>query len=164
MATIRPLLALALLILAVVPEPGQQPPVEFRVLESDPGFTGRIGMGGALYIRLSYKSQRPVRFQAEGRAAGQKVAAGASYNIAPPYPAGEARRWCGSPSGRRRRSTRSGSTLSMSDGRPLVSINVPARLEWSGPAHARSRPEWAERLNRAQQEQRACNAEGERRP
>ena len=152
MAAIRLLLPLVLLILGPASAPAQQPPVEFRVAESDPGFTGRIGLRTTLFVRLSYKSDRPVRFQAEGRAAGQKVAAAASYNVAPPYPAGEGEAlvWIafGQPA------TINELRIKSFDERwqPLTTIDVPVQLEWSGSAQIRRRPEWAERLNRAQQE------------
>ena len=153
MPAIRPLLALALLIFVAAPASAQQSPVEFRVAESDPGLTGRIGLGRTLYIRLNYKSERPVRFQAEGRAAGQKVALGASYNVAPPNPAGEGEAFVWIAFGRVA-TTIDEIRINAFDERwqPLASINVPARLEWSGPAQARSLPEWVDRLNRAQQE------------
>ena len=152
MLAIRSLLALALLIVIAIPAPGQQSPVEFRVVESDPGLAGRIGLRSTLYVRLSYKSDRPVRFQAEGRAAGQKVAAAASYNVAPPYPAGEGEALVWIAFGQA--ATIDELRIKAFDERwqPLAAIDVPAQLEWSGSAQIRRRPEWAERLNRAQQE------------
>ena len=86
-----PRLGLLLVLLMIWPASGfaQRPPIEFQIMESDPGFTSSLARGEGLFVRLTYRSNRPVRFRMQGYARGAEVKDGAMYNGAPPYPAGE---------------------------------------------------------------------------
>jgi len=63
--------------------------LEVSIAESSPGLLGQLCTGERLFIRLTYQSDRPVRFRAEGYAAAQKMIASARYSISPPYPVGK---------------------------------------------------------------------------
>jgi hypothetical protein len=133
---------------------GQDPALQFTIAETFPGLSGRLRVGGRLYARLKYRSDRPVRFRMEGFAAGQKISHGSS-NIAPPYPAGEGEAlvWISYS----QPTTIDEIRIRAVDQRwqPLESISAPAQLEWNPNAarNPRPRPEWAERLSREQQQQ-----------
>jgi hypothetical protein len=139
---------------------GQDRAVQFTIADSYPGLSSPLGARGRLYVMLAYRSDRPVRFRMEGFAAGQKVT-GASSNIAPPYPAGdgEAMVWIAYA----QPTTIDEIRIGAFDERwqPLASVTTPAPLEWSAAAarNPRPRPEWAERLDKEQQEKaRKANA------
>ena len=152
MSVIRLLVALVFLAVVASLAAGEEQAVEFRIADSHPGLSGRLGAGEQLYLNLAYKSSRPLRFRAEGHAGGQQVSAGATTNIAPPYPAGEGEAlvWIAY----RQPVTLDEIRIAALDEKwkPLASIKAPARLEWGAAAGRRPRPEWAERLNREQQE------------
>jgi hypothetical protein len=132
---------------------GQDRAVQFTIANTYPGLSGRLGAWGRLYVKLAYRSDRPVRFRMEGFAAVQKVTS-ASSNIAPPYPAGdgEAMVWIAYA----QPTTIDEIRIWAFDEKwqPLASVTAPAPLEWSAAAarNTRPRPEWAERLNNEQQE------------
>ena len=129
------------------------PAVQFAVARSDPGLRGHVAAGDSLYIALTYRSLRPLRFAIEGRARGQRVTAGAMSNPSPTYPAGtgEALVWI---------AYRGDALLdeikviaSDSNGRPVANLSEPAQLEWvaglrSGPQGA----DWVRRLSDVQQD------------
>ena len=152
----RALIALALL--SVLPGPAtgeelnQQQPLRFDIAESSPGLSGQLAVGGQILIRLTYQSNVPVRFRPEAYAAAQKVTAGASHNIAPPYPAGkgEALVWMSF----EHPTTIDEIRIGAFDDRwkPLASISTPVRLAWSEHAPHQPMPSWAARLNREQQD------------
>jgi len=148
----RVLSALAVSISLVASAWGQNQIVQFKIVESDPGFSGRIGLNGTLYVKLAYNSDRSVRFRIEGFAAGKKVETGAMYNPGPPYPAGEGEAlvWIAY----RQPATIDEIRITAANERwnPLTTISTPARIEWSAPVSTRQRTEWAERLSRQQQE------------
>ena len=122
-----------------------------RVAGTDPGFSGEIAVGGTLYIKIAYTSDRPVRFRAEGFALGKNVRAGAMYNPAPPYPAGsgEALAWIayrGETSLDEIRITASDSAW-----KPLATISEATALSWSKAARPARVASWAMQLSDAQQ-------------
>ena len=130
----------------------QEGPVQFTIAETHPAFPGRLGVGERLWIRLTYRTTRQVRFWAEGYAAGQKISKGASSNVAPPYPPGEGEALIWIPF-YRPTAIDEITIEAVDEGRqPLVSIKVPARVEWSTVATGLRPPEWAERLNRKQEQ------------
>jgi hypothetical protein len=116
----------------------------------------------ALYARLTYRSNQPVRFHIEGYAAGQKVRS-TSSNIAPAYPAGEgeALAWMSYKDPTKIDEIRIEAT-GQSWAHPLASINVPAQLEWTPAAMSNPRaPAWFARLDREKQD-RALQDEKQR--
>jgi hypothetical protein len=71
MSSIRLLVALFFLVLVASLAAGEEQAVEFRIADSHPGLSGRLGAGEQLYLKLAYKSGRPLRFRAEGYAGGR---------------------------------------------------------------------------------------------
>ncbi len=68
---------------------GAEPPVpSVRIVQSHPTLFGQLAGGEAVYVRLAYTSETPLRFRIEGYAEGERVTASQS-NPAPIYPAGE---------------------------------------------------------------------------
>ena len=147
------LVLVALLLAAHGPAWSQDGAVQISIADTYPGLSGRLGAWGRLYVKLAYRSDRPVRFRMEGFAAGRKVSSSSS-SIAPPYAAGEgeAMVWIAYAQATTIDEIRIGAF----DERwqPLASITAPAPLEWSSTAvgNPRPRPEWIERLDKAQQE------------
>jgi hypothetical protein len=130
----------------------QEGPVQFTIAETHPAFPSRLGVGDRLWIRLTYRTTRQVRFWAEAYGAGQKISAGGSSNVAPPYPPGEGEAliWI---SFHRPTAIDELRIEAVDEGRQsLASIKVPARVEWSTIATGERPPEWAERLNRKQEQ------------
>lgn len=126
---------------------------QVRVVQSDPGLAGRLGDGEALYVRLAYASGVPLRFRAEGYAAGHNVSDGAMYNPAPAYPSGEGEAlvWI---------AYRGAATIDTiritvldENWRPLSVLDLRASLEWTrgGAGAARPLPAWVQRLSGEQQ-------------
>jgi hypothetical protein len=146
------ILVTVLLLLAPGLAWSQDGAVQLSIADTYPGLSGRLGVWGRLYVKLAYRSDRPVRFRMEGFAAGRKVSSGSS--IAPPYAAGEgeAMVWIAYAQATTIDEIRIGAF----DERwqPLTSITAPAPLEWSAAAtgRPRPRPEWIERMDKAQQE------------
>ena len=89
---LRHLLSLALF--AVLPllaggAAGAEPPApSVRIVQSHPTLFGQLAGGEAVFVRLAYTSETPLRFRVEGYAGGERVTASQS-NPAPIYPAGE---------------------------------------------------------------------------
>jgi len=68
---------------------GAEPPVpSVRIVQNHPTLFGQLAGGEAVFVRLAYTSEMPLRFRIEGYAEGQRVAESQS-NPAPIYPAGE---------------------------------------------------------------------------
>jgi hypothetical protein len=57
------------------------------VAATDPGLSGQLGSEDPLYMKLTYRSEQPVSFQAEGRLGG-KLVQGMMVNGLVPQPAG----------------------------------------------------------------------------
>jgi hypothetical protein len=125
----------------------------FSAVDSDPSFSATLGSGSPLYIKIAYRSERPVRFRAEGYRGDQKVEDGAMYNPAPAYAAGsaEALVWIAY-----RKPTAIDTVLvtAVDDNwKRLSSIRVPVKTTWSAEAvRAAPRTAWATRMSAAQQE------------
>src|SRR5437879_2809206 len=125
------------------PISAQDKPVQFAIAEVFPGFSGQLRTWNRVSVRLTYRSDRPVRFRIAGYAGGQKVGGGSS-NIAPPYPAGEGEAlvWFA----HNKPATIDEIRIDALDERwrPLASISAPAQLEWSPTAvgNRRPNPEW----------------------
>jgi hypothetical protein len=146
-------LAAMLILAAGLAQADQRAVPVVRIVESDPGLTGRLADGDALYIRLGYTSDVPLRFRAEGYADGSNVVEGAMYNPAPAYPAGEGEAlvWI---------AYRGGATINAlkitvldESWQPLAVIDAPAAVQWTeaAPRPASQRPDWIRRMSSAQQ-------------
>ena len=59
-----------------------------RIMQSHPALFGQLSGDQAIFVRLAYSSETPVRFRIEGYAEGEKVTQARS-NPTPRYPAGE---------------------------------------------------------------------------
>ena len=129
------------------------PAVQFAVARSDPGLRGHVAAGDSLYIALTYRSLRPLRFAIEGRARGQRVTAGAMSNPSPTYPAGtgEALVWIAYRGDARLDEIKI--IASDSNGRPVANLSEPAQLEWvAGLRSGQQGADWVRRLSDVQQD------------
>ncbi len=142
---------LALSMLGAAAAHAQQPAVDFWIMQRDPVAGTDLAIGDGLHVRLGYKSDRPLRFQMKGRAQGKNVTAGAMYNVAPIYPAGEGEAivWIAY---RQPVAIDEITVAAMgADWKPIATASVAALIGWS-PGIARRQPvEWATRLHQAQQ-------------
>lgn len=107
----------------------------------------------ALYLRLSYTSDQPIRVQVHGYRAGTEVETGARWNASPAYPAGsgEALVWISYTSATRIDELR----VEVHDAswQPLLVLKVPSNAVWSGFAGSEpGRPDWVARLSKEQQQ------------
>lgn len=146
-------LGLLLMLLMIWPAPGfaQGGPVQFQIMQSDPGFASSLARGEGLFVRLTYRSNRPVRFRMQGYARGTEVKDGAMYNGAPPYPAGEGEAlvWLAYRQPIHIDEIR---VTALDVGwEPLTSSSVAVDLAWSPAAGHRERAAWTARLSNEQQ-------------
>jgi hypothetical protein len=149
-----PRLGLLLVLLMIWPASGlaQRGGTEFQIMQSDPGFASSLARGEGLFVRLTYRSNRPVRFRMQGYARGAEVKDGAMYNGAPPYPAGdgEALVWLAYRQPMHIDEIR---VTALDIGwEPLTSSSVAVDLAWSPTAGNRVPAAWASRLSNQQQE------------
>jgi hypothetical protein len=146
-------LALATVVAAAPLAVSAQEKLVFSAVDSDPSFSATLGSGSPLYIKIAYRSERPVRFRAEGYHGDQKVEDGAMYNPAPIYAAGsgEALVWIAY-----RKPTALDAILvtAVDDNwKRLSTISVPVKMTWSAEAaRGALRTSWATRMSAAQQE------------
>ncbi len=150
-AAIRVAVLAALSVLGAAIASAQQPSVDFWIIERHPALGTDLAVGDGLHVRLGYRSDRPVRFQMKGLALGKNVTAGAMYNVAPPYPAGEgeAIAWLAY-----RQPTAIDEimiTAMGADWKPIGTLGAPATIGWSTGIPKRQMPEWASRMHQAQQ-------------
>ena len=129
------------------------PQVSFRVVETDPAARTTLDGRQALYLRIAYESDVPLRFRARAYTDGGSTELGAATNPMPAYPAGqgEALAW-----------------LAFDDAVHIDEIRVTAMddqwrevgaerfatdMRWNGvmPRRQRRPAAWASRLNDAQQ-------------
>jgi hypothetical protein len=85
--SLRPLLVLALL--AVPALVAANDGISMNILETDPPSGMVLGAREPLYLRIAYRSDTALRFQAAGYADGAEQRRGAMMNPAPPYPPGD---------------------------------------------------------------------------
>lgn len=134
------------------PAAAEQRAVDFHIAESDPGLAASLALGDGLYVRIAYRSDRPVRFRMEGYADGIVRAAGVMYNVAPSYPpgVGQALVWIAY----RRPAAIDEIHITALDERwqPLASLAAPVDLQWSSDLPRRKRAEWATRMAGEQQD------------
>jgi hypothetical protein len=146
-------LSLATVVAAAPLAVSAQERLVFSAVDSDPSFSAALGSGSPLYIKIAYRSERPVRFRAEGYRGGQKVEDGAMYNPAPIYAAGsgEALVWIAY-----RKPTALDAVLvtAVDDNwKRLSTISVPVKTTWSAEAtRGAPRTSWATRMSAAQQQ------------
>jgi hypothetical protein len=122
------------------------------VVATDPREGIVLAPGAPLYVRLTYTSSVPVRFQAHGYRSGRVVQDGARMNPAPSYPAGtgEAIAWVafGGPA------TIDEVRIEVSDARwqPRGVERVPVAASWHAGGFAPPRAAWVSTLSDAQQQ------------
>ena len=143
-----------LVLLMISPASGfaQRGATEFQIMQSDPGFVSSLARGQSLFVRLTYRSNRPVRFRMQGYAGGAEVKDGAMYNGAPPHPAGEGEAlvWLAY---RQLTHIDEIRVTALDVGwEPLVSSSAAVDLAWSPVAGNRVPAAWASRLSNEQQE------------
>jgi|EndMetStandDraft_8_1072994.scaffolds.fasta_scaffold20179_4 hypothetical protein len=143
-----------LVLLMISPASGfaQRGATEFQIMQSDPGFVSSLARGQSLFVRLTYRSNRPVRFRMQGYAGGAEVKDGAMYNGAPPHPAGEGEAlvWLAYRQPIHIDEIR---VTALDIGwEPLVSSSAAVDLAWSPVAGNRVPAAWASRLSNEQQE------------
>src|SRR5262245_45213960 len=121
------------------------------IADSDPGLSGRLGSQEPLYLRIAYRSDRPVRVRAEGLAGARKI--GAMNNGMPLHPAGqgEALVWIAYNQGTSLDRLR----ISLHDDkwREVHAVSVPVQLQWDAGARrdTRQRAAWVARMSETQQ-------------
>lgn len=129
----------------------------FRIVETS-AISGRaLNSDEALYVRIEYTSEQPLRFRVEGYRNNTLITTGVRYNPSPISPAGrgEALAWLSFKGPLAIDELR----VSMLDSawRPLATRSHRAALLWSDTrAVAAQPPEWARRLS--QQQQQAAGA------
>jgi hypothetical protein len=125
----------------------------FSAVDSDPSFSPTLVTSSPFYIKIAYRSERPVRFRVDAYRGDTKVEDAAMYNPAPVYAAGsgEALVWI-----TYRNPTRLDALVvtALDDKwKRLSSLRVPVEATWSWEApHGVPRSAWAARLSAAQQQ------------
>jgi hypothetical protein len=153
---LRRLLPLALFALPLLPMSGtvgaEAPAPSVQIVQNHPTLFGQLGHGDAVFLRLSYSSETPLRFRLEGYAEGKRVTESRS-NPAPIYPAGqgEALVWMAYESPAAIDEVK----IIVLDVRwQALAVKVArARLRWEngGATSNPTQPEWLIRLNQEQQ-------------
>jgi hypothetical protein len=151
MRIMRVLLLVALAGLAPVQARAEAPTVS--LVASDPGLSRELGRGVALYLRLAYRSETPLRVQVKGFNDGEEVRDGVRWNPSPAYPAGEGEALVWIAYGEPVRIDELRIEVSDADWRPLGIVSVPARLGWTAKRIAEpQRAAWVAPMSAAQQE------------
>jgi hypothetical protein len=144
------MVALALMAAALL---SAQSAPQVRIVESDPSSRGTLDGRQALYLRITYTSDIPLRFRAKAYNQGALVERGAAYNPAPAYPAGqgEALAWLSFDDEARIDEVRV--TALDEKWREIVTHRFAVDVRWNGVAPRRQREPaaWASRLSDAQQ-------------
>ena len=125
--------------------------VHVRVSAADPASGGRLSVRDTFYLKLSYRSTVPLRFQAEGYMGETKVEGKVMYNPAPVYPAGEhdAVVWISYVEPARIDEIRV--AVFGADWKRVRSLSYPVAAEWIQGGAKRGRPAWAAQLSDRQQ-------------
>ena len=154
---LRLVLILAAAISACAPAQALAP--EVSIITSYPGLSGQLGRDAPLYLRLSYRSDVPIRVQAKGYFEGAEVREAVRWNPSPAYPAGsgEALVWIAYYGATRLDEIR----IEVSDAgwQPLTVASLRLNIAWSSAPAARGHePAWVKRLSGAQQSAAAASA------
>lgn len=152
-AAVQISIVLALSMSGAVVTSAQQPAsVDFTITQRDPGPGADLALRDGLNLRLAYKSTVPVRFQMEGRTQGKAVRAGAMFNVAPLYPAGEGEAivWIAY----HQPGAIDEIVINAVDAawKPIAATSIPMQIGWSTGMPRRQPAEWVGRLNQTQQE------------
>lgn len=141
---------------ATLPGLAAEPPA-VRIAETDPGLFGRLGAYDPLYLRLAYRSDRPLTLRAEGLAAGVPVPGMTDGVHRVPAGAGETMAWIAYPAG----TAIDGIRIDILDDRSrlLAAFDTTAQMQWDGGARRERPAEWARRMSDAEQRQRASAAD-----
>jgi hypothetical protein len=125
--------------------------VQIAAIDPPPGST--LHAREPLYVRMQYRSDVPLRFQARGFYEGTEILNGAAMNPAPPYGPGdgEAIAWVSYDRTVQIDDVRI--NVFGADWKPIETVSMPVDITWDGvPPPSRRQPaEWATRLNAAQQ-------------
>lgn len=132
--------------------PVRAEPLSVEIIGTDPPAGARVPKGSALYVHLRYRSDAPIRVQVKGFFQGIEVTDGVRWNPSPPNPAGsgEAIAWLAFSRPARLDELR----VEVSDPKwqPLVVLEVPRKVEWTGTPGEPRRAEWVRRLSDLQQQ------------
>jgi hypothetical protein len=147
------LFILALITVAFLPARAETPAPAptLRVTAADPGGIARLGLGDALYLRVSYKSAVPLRLQAEGFFDGKARTKGESYNPAPVSAAGtrESLVWVAY------RGTAQIDTVRITaygaNWKPIATLSYPVTAEWRDGLTSGKRAAWVSMMKAEQQ-------------
>jgi hypothetical protein len=134
--------------------------VDVEIVDIDPPTDVTLSAREPIYVRLSYRSDRPLRFQAGGYLSGAEVTHSASFNPAPVYPAGrgEAIVWISYDQATAIDEVRIG--VAGEDWTALDERSLPVNTIWNGmPSQTRRQPAaWVRTLSAEQQAMVAARA------
>ena len=149
----RALLVVALAALGPAPLAADGVP-SISITATDPGLNHRLGANEPFFVRLAYRTDRPVILRVEGMVAGKPLP-GMTDGIHRVGPgAGETMAWIAYSAGTAIDGIRTNILDERS--RPISALDTPAQLRWdAGPARTRAqRADWANRMNDAEQRPR----------
>lgn len=126
--------------------------VRFRLLKTDPALTSVLARSDGLYVRLAYRSDRPVRFRMTGYADGAEVRAGAMFNAAVLHPAGEGEALVWLAYRQPAQLDHIRITALDANWQPLATDKTAVNISWTSVPGHRQPAGWAERMGREQQE------------
>ena len=145
------IVCLVVFVAASVPARADAPELQLRVIAADPNGHARLGAHDPLYLRVSYKSNVPLRLQATGFIGGADQIKGAAYNPAPAYPAGEhdALVWVSYAGPARIDTVRI--TAYGADWKPIGTLSYRVAAEWAAGGGRRKPATWVAALSVQQQ-------------
>ncbi len=149
----RALLALPPLLLMAGAGGAEPPGPSVQIVQNHPTLFGRLADGEAVFVRLAYSSEAPLRFRIEGYAEGTRLKESRS-NPAPIYPAGEGEAvvWMAYEPPAAIDELK---IIVLDDrGRTMAVKSARARLRWEtgAPSSGPKQPDWVARLSREQQD------------
>jgi hypothetical protein len=152
-----PVARLLFLVLAVMMAGASRPAAEtpsapsVSVSATDPGLTARLGVYDPFYVRLAYRSMRPLILRAEGLVGGKPLPGMTNGQHPVPAGSGETMAWIAYPAG----TAIDGIRIHILDdrSRPIGFFDTSARLQWdAGPRRERGqRADWAMRMSDSEQ-------------
>jgi len=129
---------------------GRAAPPEVKATATSPEAPARLAAHEALYVRIAYQSDQPLRFQAAGYFHGTKKA-NFMMNPSPVYPAGrgEAVAWLSADAGARIDEMRV--LVQDASWKALGEVPLPVQAAWHAGIPANAPADWARELSKAQQ-------------
>lgn len=147
----------AVLLLATVSSPAPAPSVSLQVLDTEPARQANLHDNEAFFLRIAYRSDRPIQVFARPYYAGEQAANAVGPTTHPaqvlPAGSGETLGWF-SYRGYANVDEVRIRAISADTSEQLLSISVPVQLYWDDikPATRQARPDWVVALNAAQQQ------------